>query len=1087
MKLLKENAILANLRENEKPVGGMTLAEVADNLYGGEIDVDVSDVDIDMVVAFVYNTQNEPDDEYDRFIKILADRTKVVKLNNSSWGDTLVCDFSSVFKPYNEELMNVFDMNNSEFDDSEAYYEAVLNLEGLIPGMAGESTYRELNDILEGKVGKLNTVNELNHKRIEESSTEEYWDAKEIKRDGFVCLLKFNSGDNKYIITNDNNEVKRFSAASDDEAIKQYEKWRTVPRDAFGEYVLDESADSKITTPDLNNGVTLKCKIGGKEHTIYASWDDNFDFDEEVKGGTIPEGSKPEDWGGIIFEVNATGEEYTDGGELVTDKDEFTVSELGSDLLGLLGNTGTDFELVSEAPAEEKKEEPTGEIVTVEDLDNEGNNFIFRGDAGNGDERLLINFALSSEGGIDYTIYREGGAEVDGGVMDVDADKTWNSLKAVAEELASFQGIKNTNSFIACDEGSADEALPQYGFIKESVKGKKSLGTVIKEAAKINNKAKGLIKEAEEERSWLKDKNKYEGFKKFVDKQLRDGAIDDPEYVNSLSDKEYEDLLTLTWMKDKDMLDMYEERLDEEVTESEPESATKTNKPNKVRNYLNYELEDDDTETGGVAFNGETVEDFIRDADIKEDDDLDKLNKALVSCGIRPIAEGYESSYRGDDYWDLSDAYENGELTDRELAWELIKMYDNYSAVEKTFYEITGKKEVPEMGPDESEVKEITPDEANQYIMEWENNRESVKRGRFITQDGDKFIGIDNRTGDCWVEEFNNKGSVIDWLEDRIEADGTIIESAESTKSADEALQELVNKGTLIDFSSKKNDDGTVNYTLVYEIPMIVDSTERALEADNDSLEALVAAVKLSAETVGDDIYGSLVDENDFYGHGSKEEMEKRIDAEEAVLKNIALDLERKPNGMKEAISDPVDLMCGFIGDLFNNMSEGFKANSESLYDWCEGGDAFRNAGFDEDTCRMLDKMLEEINPLVQNINQTLYAIAGELDESVDEKGNFTAAYSINDGEYVLSILQKASEGGEVDLLVKAKDGKGSSAILPGYDQIEGFEFTKDDEPFYSGATFSDEDVINLLRKFKPDYDIKSVNRIPNKEVYKGI
>ena len=99
MKLLKENAILANLRENEKPVGGMTLAEVADNLYGGEIDVDVSDVDIDMAVAFVYNTQNEPEDEYDRFIKILADRTKVVKLVNSSWGDTLVCDFSSVFKP----------------------------------------------------------------------------------------------------------------------------------------------------------------------------------------------------------------------------------------------------------------------------------------------------------------------------------------------------------------------------------------------------------------------------------------------------------------------------------------------------------------------------------------------------------------------------------------------------------------------------------------------------------------------------------------------------------------------------------------------------------------------------------------------------------------------------------------------------------------------------------------------------------------------------------------------------------------------------------------------------------------------------
>jgi hypothetical protein len=73
---------------------------------------------------------------------------------------------------------------------------------------------------------------------------------------------------------------------------------------------------------------------------------------------------------------------------------------------------------------------------------------------------------------------------------------------------------------------------------------------------------KGLTEANEDnsERPWLKDEKTYKDFKKFVDVQLRDGAIDDPEYVKTLSPKEYEDLLVDTWMKDKDMLDMYEER-----------------------------------------------------------------------------------------------------------------------------------------------------------------------------------------------------------------------------------------------------------------------------------------------------------------------------------------------------------------------------------------------------------------------------------------------------------------------------------------------------------------------------------------------
>ena len=47
------------------------------------------------------------------------------------------------------------------------------------------------------------------------------------------------------------------------------------------------------------------------------------------------------------------------------------------------------------------------------------------------------------------------------------------------------------------------------------------------------------------------------GFKEYVRTLLKDGAIDDTKYVNSLSEEEFEDLLTNTWMKDPEIIDTY--------------------------------------------------------------------------------------------------------------------------------------------------------------------------------------------------------------------------------------------------------------------------------------------------------------------------------------------------------------------------------------------------------------------------------------------------------------------------------------------------------------------------------------------------
>ena len=135
-------SLFESLNEN---YAGLTIKEYAINLLDGYIDTDVTDTEVDMIVAFTFDFNEETDTDfkaYGDFMNLIAERTKIVEVN----GDTLVCNFSEVFKPYEDKLRDIFDMENSEFD--EAYYEAVNNLEALISGNAGDSTYNELINIL---------------------------------------------------------------------------------------------------------------------------------------------------------------------------------------------------------------------------------------------------------------------------------------------------------------------------------------------------------------------------------------------------------------------------------------------------------------------------------------------------------------------------------------------------------------------------------------------------------------------------------------------------------------------------------------------------------------------------------------------------------------------------------------------------------------------------------------------------------------------------------------------------------------------------------------------------------------------------
>lgn len=56
-----------------------------------------------------------------------------------------------------------------------------------------------------------------------------------------------------------------------------------------------------------------------------------------------------------------------------------------------------------------------------------------------------------------------------------------------------------------------------------------------------------------------------------------------------------------------------------------------------IKDVLSVELVDDNTPYGGKAHLTETVEDFIQETNLSTTDSIQKLNRELKLCGIKPI------------------------------------------------------------------------------------------------------------------------------------------------------------------------------------------------------------------------------------------------------------------------------------------------------------------------------------------------------------------------------------------------------------------------------------------------------------------
>ena len=65
----------------------------------------------------------------------------------------------------------------------------------------------------------------------------------------------------------------------------------------------------------------------------------------------------------------------------------------------------------------------------------------------------------------------------------------------------------------------------------------------------------------------------------------------------------------------------------------------------------------------------------------------------------------------------------------------------------------------------EDRIKRVSKEFLNNYVDNWVEKKDLPSGATLIyCKDGEKYIGVDNTTNDCWVEEFNNETDVRKWL-----------------------------------------------------------------------------------------------------------------------------------------------------------------------------------------------------------------------------------------------------------------------------------------------------------------------------------
>lgn len=126
----------------------MTIWDYMMEYCDGEMDQDVTDSELDILVAFCYDADMaNSGDTYDRFLTLLAKNVNLSCLSDipEDQSEILRCDFSGWAEEYNDKIRETMKKNHGHFQYKEpdgAYLNFVSDLEALISGNANDPTYQ---------------------------------------------------------------------------------------------------------------------------------------------------------------------------------------------------------------------------------------------------------------------------------------------------------------------------------------------------------------------------------------------------------------------------------------------------------------------------------------------------------------------------------------------------------------------------------------------------------------------------------------------------------------------------------------------------------------------------------------------------------------------------------------------------------------------------------------------------------------------------------------------------------------------------------------------------------------------------------
>ena len=808
------------------------------NLHNGAMDIDVCDTDIDMLVALCYDESLKENSEYDRFIDILADNVEVQQLRD----DLMICKFSDFFKPYNEQLKEFFNMDNSEFDEDEAYYEAVANLEPLISGNCGESTYKELNDILEGKqksgITEADSRNKLPIPNVIKEDIEELDTlGKDVDPKVKEIIDRFTSDNTTSFLGNRSWYYRMFSENNFDEKDKNYIS-STIGK-TFDDSVIDNIIATSGYVHPSSNGKELAFLIVYKDNIL-----DVCNYNRGVyMGASLPTVTVEND-----FDPSPSTyirKDFNEG-----EKVSVSASDISKCLLPLPEDTLTPkieecrhilFE-PEQLSLDLDESDDQLDIINPEDKDY-ANGKLMKVCIWSGAGYVLDTFymyATDAETALEIAV--ADAEKNDPGVLITDQevyDETYGFFKDDFEKFIQENGYTEEDYYDFATEyldyvyvDATEHGASQPYFVRgENLR--------IEEVKDINEsdkpKKKKALKEAHllsnEDKDWLEK----QGHSKKLDNKIKNfkpsGDVDNDE--NKLEDIAYKYFYDEVGIHNGNIEKCYSAWAHDKALD-----LNNIDDSSELDAYMDYELEDDNTPYGGVSFDGEKVRDFIAEFE-DEIKTLDDLNKALKDCGIKPIRQ------------------------------KKLK---------------------------ESALPESTKDKITEII-----------------------------------NSLNDLASTVTY---------SVVDDALSINARIEELNEEADLN--IDLINKKD--------LFSNIHSIIDDLQ--YELDDSEYEEMNEANDIDHIVQKGNVYIPV----------------RKGETEEMALKKI--NATTKPlETNRETISET---MCGFISDLFRNEAEDLTSNDESLFNWCEGGDAFRNAGIDEEKCKKLDRMLKEISPYVDKINNIL-------------------------------------------------------------------------------------------------------------------